>query len=61
MRSWLRPSFRYDSVSTMPLARSAAASAAASTPSKSIVAVTWLRSAGLATNGVACGLASAQP
>ena len=31
MRSWLRPSLRYGSTSTMPLARSVAASAAAST------------------------------
>ena len=38
MRSWLRPSLRYGSVSTMPLARSAAAIAAASTSSsKSMV------------------------
>ena len=39
MRSWLRPSLRYGSVSTIPFARSADASAAASTASaKSIVA-----------------------
>ena len=53
IRSWLRPSLRYDSVSRIPLARNAAASCRASTPSKSMVAVTWLRSDGLATNGVA--------
>src|SRR5689334_8058115 len=61
MRSWLRPSLRYGSVSTTPLARRAAAIAAASTPSKSIVATEWLRSEGLATYGVAKALASAQP
>ena len=61
MRSWLRPSLRYGSVSTMPLARSALATAAASTPSKSMVATEWLRSDGLATNGVANSLASAHP
>ena len=39
IRSWLRPSLRYGSVSTIPLARSAPATAAASTDSsKSIVA-----------------------
>ena len=61
MRSWLRPSLRYGSVSTMPLARSVAAIAAASTPSsKSIVPTTSERLAGSATNGVACSEASAQ-
>ena len=43
-RSWLRPSLRYGSVSTMPLARSAFAIAAASMPSaKSMVPMTWER------------------
>src|SRR4051794_39813412 len=38
IRSWFRPSFRYGSVSTMPLARRVLATAAASTASsKSIV------------------------
>jgi hypothetical protein len=47
MRNWLRPSLRYGSVSTMPLARSAVAMADASTPStKSIVPTTLDRSAG---------------
>ena len=54
MRSWLRPSLRYGSVSTMPLARNAFATAAASTPSsKSIVPTTCERSAGSVTYGVA--------
>ena len=47
MRSWLRPSLRYGSVSTMPLARSVAATAAASTDSsKSIVTTTCERCGG---------------
>ena len=61
-RSWLRPSLRYGSTSTIPLARSVAASAAASTSSsKSIVPTTSERLAGSATNGVACGCRSAHP
>ena len=41
IRSWLRPSFRYGSTSTMPLARNVAARSAASTASsKSIVPTT---------------------
>jgi hypothetical protein len=61
MRSWLRPSFRYGSVSTMPLARRTLAMAAASMESsKSMVAMTLERSAALATNGVAYSEASAQ-
>ena len=53
-RSWLRPSLRYGSTSTMPLARSVLAIAAASTSSaKSIVPTTSERLAGSATNGVA--------
>ena len=62
IRSWLRPSLRYGSVSTMPLARSVAAITAASTESsKSIVPTTSERLAGSATKGVANSLASAQP
>jgi hypothetical protein len=58
----LRPSFRYGSTSTIPFARSVAASAAASTSgAKSIVATTSERLAGSATNGVANALRSAQP
>ena len=54
MRSWLRPSLRYGSVSTMPFARRVAATAAASTESsKSIVPTTSERRAGSATKGVA--------
>ena len=53
-RSWLRPSLRYGSTSTMPFARSVFASAAASTSSaKSMVPTTSERLAGSATNGVA--------
>ena len=49
-------------MSTIPLARSAAATAAASTESaKSIVPTTSERLAGSATNGVAYSDASAQP
>ena len=60
-RSWLRPSLRYGSVSTMPLARRLFATAAASTDSsKSIVTTTGERSAGSATKGVANADASAQ-
>ena len=60
-RSWLRPSFRYGSVSTMPFARRVAATAFASIESsRSIVATTWERAAGSVTNGVAASLASAQ-
>src|SRR5207248_8934658 len=47
IRSWLRPSLRYGSTSTIPLARRAAASAAPSTCSpKSIVPTTNERLAG---------------
>ena len=54
IRSWLRPSLRYGSVSTIPFARRVAASAAASIESsKSIVPTTGERFAGSATNGVA--------
>ena len=61
IRSWLRPSLRYGSVSTMSLARRLDATAAASTvSSKSIVTTTGERSAGSATNGVAYGTLSAQ-
>ena len=61
MRSWLRPSLRYGSVSTMPLARRVRAIAAASMSSaKSIVPTTSERRAGSATNGVACSDSSAQ-
>src|SRR5688500_3335313 len=61
-RTWLRPSFRYDSVSTTPLARSTLLTVVASTDgSKSIVPTTGLRSSGLATNGCAYDDASAQP
>ena len=60
MRSWLRPSLRYGSVSTIPLARRLFAIAAASIDSsKSMVTTTGERSAGSATNGVATSLASA--
>ncbi len=62
IRSWLRPSLRYGSVSTTPLARRVAAIAAASMlSSKSIVPTTSERFAGSATNGVAKSEASAQP
>ena len=61
-RSWLRPSLRYGSVSTMPLARRTFEIAEASTDSaKSMVPTTLDRSAGSVTNGVATGLRSAQP
>ena len=54
IRSWLRPSLRYGSVSTIPFARSVFATTAASTSSlKSIVPTTSERFAGSATNGVA--------
>ena len=60
MRSWLRPSLRYGSVSTMPLARRVRAIAAASMSSvKSIVPTTSERWAGSVTNGVACADSSA--
>src|SRR5690606_40657282 len=60
MRSWLRPSLRYGSVSTMPLARRIFATCAASTESaKSTVPTTCERSDGSATNGVAYSDASA--
>src|SRR5207253_11071321 len=53
-RSWLRPSLRYGSTSTMPFSRSVAASADASTrSSKSTVPTTSERLAGSATNGAA--------
>src|SRR6185312_598639 len=55
-RNWLRPSLRYGSVSTMPLARKIFATAAASTSSaKSIVPTTWDRSSGSVTKGVVYG------
>jgi hypothetical protein len=61
-RNWLRPSLRYGSTSTIPLARRTAATAAASTvPSRSTVPTTWLRAAGSVTNGVVYGVRSAQP
>src|ERR1700738_4242408 len=52
-RSWLRPSLRYDSVSTMPLARNALQTAASATTdgSRSMVPTTVLRSSGLTTYG----------
>ena len=60
-RSWLRPSLRYGSVSTTPLARNTFATAAASTSSlKSMVPTTCERCAGSATNGVVNDVASAQ-
>ena len=60
-RSWLRPSLRYGSTSTIPFARSAAATAAASTLStKSIVPTTSERLAASPTNGVATGLLAEQ-
>ena len=62
IRSWLRPSLRYGSTSTMPFARSVDATAAASTASsKSIVPTTSERFAGSATNGVVYEVRSAQP
>src|SRR5689334_17016044 len=60
IRSWLRPSLRYGSVSTIPLARSTAATVLALTLSaKSTVPTTGERLAGSATNGVAYGEDSA--
>ena len=55
MRSWLRPSLRYGSVSTIPLARSDLGDARPRrrTSSKSIVPTTAERCAGSVTNGVA--------
>src|SRR3954470_14929362 len=54
IRSWLRPSLRYGSVSTIPLAPSVLATAAASTSSeKSMVPTTCERCSRAATNGVA--------
>ena len=59
-RSWLRPSLRYGSTSTIPLARNTFAIVAASVPSaKSIVPTTLDRAAGSATNGDANSAASA--
>ena len=53
-RSWLRPSLRYGSTSTTPLARNVFAMAEASiASSKSIVATTCERCAGSVTYGVA--------
>src|SRR5215470_2533006 len=61
-RSWLRPSLRYGSTSTIPLARSTLASVVASTSLvKSIVPTTSERWAGSLTNGVANGDACAHP
>src|SRR4051812_44353428 len=60
-RSWLRPSLRYGSTSTMPFARSVAATALASTlSSKSMVPITRERSTGLVTYGVVYAVFSAQ-
>src|SRR5690606_24783104 len=60
-RSWLRPSLRYGSVSTTPLARSALAMADASMlSSKSMVTTTCERCSEFATNGVAYDTDSAQ-
>ena len=60
IRSWLRPSLRYGSVSTIPFARSTFAIVAASTESsKSTVPTTSERSAGSVTNGSAYGAFSA--
>ena len=60
IRSWLRPSLRYGSVSTTPLARRIRAIAAASTSSeKSMVPTTSERRAGSVTNGVANSASSA--
>src|SRR4051794_4782840 len=60
-RSWLRPSFRYGSTSTTPLARSTFATTAASTSSaKLIVPTTCERLAGFATYGGVYSVASAQ-
>ena len=54
MRSWLRPSLRYGSTSTIPLALSVAATVGASVPgSKSIVPTTGERRTGSATKGAA--------
>src|SRR5881392_4378981 len=62
MRSWLRPSFRYESVSTIPLARNVLASSTASMDgSKSMVPTTCERSSGFSTNGEANDDASAHP
>src|SRR5664279_2664832 len=59
-RSWLRPSLRYGSTSTTPLARSTAATDAASTSSvKSIVPTTSERAEGSATKGEVYAVASA--
>ena len=59
IRSWLRPSLRYGSTSTMPFAREALPRARPRrrARSKSIVAVTGLRSRGVLDErrGVACG------
>src|SRR3954454_11865192 len=61
-RSWLRPSLRYGSTSTMPFARSVAATALWSMDSsKSIVPTTSERSSASVTNGSAYVDFSAQP
>src|SRR5580704_18110057 len=53
IRSWLRPSFLYGSVSTIPFVLRTFATIEASTASaKSIVPTTWLLSDALSTNGV---------
>ena len=53
IRSWLRPSLRYGSTSTMPLARRTCRDRrGVDVSSKSMVAVTRLRNAGSVTNGV---------
>ena len=60
IRNWLRPSLRYDSVSTTSLARRCAASASAETDSsKSMVAVTGDRCPCWLTNGSAMSWVSA--
>jgi hypothetical protein len=61
IRNWLRPSFRYDSVSTIPFCRSTpATSSALTSPVKSMVPTTGERIAGSVTNGVAKADCSAQ-
>src|SRR5487761_1985141 len=53
IRNWFLPSFRYGSVSTMPFARSAAATFVASMESSKLMVPTTLdRIAGSTTNGV---------
>ena len=62
IRSWFRPSLRYGSVSTIPLARSTAATWSASIDSsKSMVPITSERWDGSGTYGVVYDVRSAQP